>query len=66
MINEVINGIKPLYKDKIEEAKIRVDSLAKPLGSLGRLEDLAIQISGITGNIKNSIRNKGNWSLCNR
>ena len=59
MINEVINGIKPLYKDKIEEAKIRVDSLAKPLGSLGRLEDLAIQISGITGNIKNSIRNKG-------
>ena len=31
MINEVINGIKPLYKDKIEEAKIRVDSLAKPL-----------------------------------
>ncbi len=59
MINEVINGIKPLYKDKIEEAKIRVDSLAKPLGSLGRLEDLAIQISGITGNIKNSIKNKG-------
>lgn len=58
MINEVINGIKPLYKDKSEEVKKKVDSLAKPLGSLGRLEDLVIQLAGITGNTKNSIKNK--------
>lgn len=58
MINKIINGIEPLYREKIEEAKLRVDSLAKPLGSLGTLEKIVIKLAGITGKIKNSTDNK--------
>ena len=51
MLNEVLKGIQGLDNDMILKAKNRVDSLAKPLGSLGKLEDIAIRLSGITGNI---------------
>ena len=54
----VINGIKEVNKKAMEEAKLRVDSLAKPLGSLGRLEEIAINLSGITGEVKNIISKK--------
>ena len=54
----VINGITELDKNAIEEAKKRVDFLAKPLGSLGRLEDIAIKLAGITGKVKNKINKK--------
>ncbi len=32
----------------MERAKVRQDELTKPTGSLGRLEELAIQLAGIT------------------
>ena len=54
----VINGITELDKNAIDEATKRVDFLAKPLGSLGRLEDIAIKLAGITGKVKNKIKNK--------
>lgn len=54
----MIEGIKPLDKKAMEEAKIRMDDLVKPIGSLGRLEDIAIQLSGITGQLKNIIEKK--------
>lgn len=57
MIN-IINRIEPLNKEAIDMAKHRVDSLAKPLGSLGSLEDIVIQLAGITGNIHNNIDKK--------
>ena len=31
------------------EARARVDGLAKPLGALGRLEDLAVWLAGVQG-----------------
>ena len=58
MLNEVLKGIEGLDNDMILKAKNRVDSLAKPLGSLGKLEDIAIRLSGITGNIFNDIDKK--------
>ena len=45
----IISGIKPLNKEAMESARLRQDSLTKPHGSLGRLEDISIKIAGITG-----------------
>lgn len=57
-MENIINGIKPLDLVAIEAAKKRVDSLVKPLGSLGVLEEIAIKLAGITGKIHNSIDKK--------
>ena len=54
----IINNIKGRDEDSILSAKKRVDSLAKPLGSLGKLEDIAIKLAGITGKINNEINKK--------
>lgn len=45
--------IVPLYAAPMQRAKARQAALAKPPGSLGLLEDLSVQLSGITGQIKN-------------
>ena len=64
MLNEVLKGIEGLDNDMILKAKNRVDSLAKPLGSLGKLEDIAIRLSGITGNMFNNIdKNVCNYNV---
>lgn len=44
-----------LNKEAMEEAQKRQDSLAKPPGSLGVLEEISIQMAGITGKVKNQI-----------
>lgn len=54
----VINNIEKVNEALILEAKKRVDSLAKPLGSLGKLEDISVKLAGITGKIKNNISKK--------
>ncbi|MFH1190716.1 MAG: nicotinate-nucleotide--dimethylbenzimidazole phosphoribosyltransferase [Candidatus Omnitrophota bacterium] len=48
-INEIIEKISGLNHQLMKEAQLRLDNLTKPLGSLGRLEELAKQIVGITG-----------------
>lgn len=58
MLNEVLKGIKGIDEKAVLKAKERVDSLAKPLGSLGKLEDIAIRLAGITGNILNEVNKK--------
>lgn len=55
---KIIDGITESNKDVKNEAQNRVDSLAKPLGSLGKLEEIAIKLSGITGKMKNTINKK--------
>jgi nicotinate-nucleotide--dimethylbenzimidazole phosphoribosyltransferase len=49
-LEKIISSIKPLDKKAMEAARQRQDTLTKPLGSLGRLEELSIQIAGITAN----------------
>src|SRR4030043_446376 len=46
-LEKTLHSIKPLDKNARAVAKQRQDTLTKPLGSLGRLEELSIQIAGI-------------------
>lgn len=53
-----LNTIRPLDEFAMQEARERQAQLAKPPGSLGRLEDLSIQLAGITGQVHNKIKKK--------
>jgi nicotinate-nucleotide--dimethylbenzimidazole phosphoribosyltransferase len=47
-LEELIKRIKPLDEEAMQSARIRQDALTKPRGSLGRLEELSIQLAGIS------------------
>lgn len=51
LLTRTLENIQELNQDAMALAKDRLDNLIKPQGSLGRLEDLAIQLSGITGEL---------------
>ncbi|MDR1804248.1 MAG: nicotinate-nucleotide--dimethylbenzimidazole phosphoribosyltransferase [Treponema sp.] len=48
-LNEYISQLKDLDHDAMAKARARLDSLAKPPGSLGKLEDIAVKLAGIGG-----------------
>jgi nicotinate-nucleotide--dimethylbenzimidazole phosphoribosyltransferase len=48
-LDELISRIGSLDEEAMRAARTRQQFLSKPRGSLGRLEDLSIQIAGITG-----------------
>ena len=52
---ELIDTIGDLDREAMEAARKREESLAKPPGSLGKLEDIAVQLSGISGNLYNNV-----------
>ncbi len=65
-----MNGIKKVVKNitmpdykLMEKAQVRLNSLTKPQGSLGRLEELAKQIVGITKREDPQIKNKVIFTL---
>ncbi|MBA1335448.1 MAG: Nicotinate-nucleotide--dimethylbenzimidazole phosphoribosyltransferase [Firmicutes bacterium] len=58
LFKEVSSGIRPLDQEKMKAARARVDNLTKPVGSLGRLEDIAVQLSGITGEMFSQVDRK--------
>lgn len=47
--------IRPLDEKALKEAEIRQQMLAKPPGSLGKLEDMSVKMAGITGKLFNEI-----------
>ena len=53
-----LENIKPLDSEAMSEARQRQNELLKPAGSLGELEEISIQIAGITGQVKNKISKK--------
>lgn len=61
---ECVNYIQPLNQKIMAQAKEYNDNLIKPIGSLGRLEHLAIQISGVTGKIQNCLDKKAIIIMC--
>ena len=52
---EWIQKVAPLDEAAMAKARERQAQLAKPPGSLGRLEELSIQLSGITGKVHNTV-----------
>src|ERR1051326_6528417 len=48
-LSKVISSIPTLNKKVMQKAEKRQAQLTKPAKSLGRLEDIAIQVAGITG-----------------
>ncbi len=57
-LKRIIERIRPLDKAAMAQAQARQDMLTKPPGSLGRLEDLSIQIAGIQGRAIPHVRDK--------
>jgi len=57
-IKKTIGKITPLDDKLMEKAQSRLDNLTKPEGSLGRLEEFARRIVGITGDIKPTLKRK--------
>jgi len=57
-IKETIQKIKPIKFKLMEEAQKRLDNLTKPQGSLGKLEDFARRIVGISGNLNPEMKRK--------
>ncbi|MGO4886976.1 nicotinate-nucleotide--dimethylbenzimidazole phosphoribosyltransferase [Anaerobacillus sp. MEB173] len=49
-IENILNRITPLNHEVMERTGAYIDQLTKPVGSLGKLEEIAIQLAGITGN----------------
>ena len=57
-LTRIIEMIKPLDEMAMAKARARQDTLTKPQGSLGRLEELSIQLAGIQGNPIPQIKDK--------
>lgn len=49
ILNEYLSQIKHLDESAMEKARVRLDGLAKPPGSLGKLEDISVTLAGISG-----------------
>ncbi|MFQ5480284.1 MAG: nicotinate-nucleotide--dimethylbenzimidazole phosphoribosyltransferase [Thermodesulfobacteriota bacterium] len=58
LIEDSIKAIRPVDKGLLEEAQARLDSLTKPRGSLGRLENIAKRLVAISGKKSPSIEKK--------
>ena len=57
-LDQTIAKIRPLCTSSMEEARRRQNSLTKPKGSLGRLEELSVILAGIQRTPNPVIRNK--------
>ena len=57
-LKDYISQIKPLDEEAMDKARRRQAQLAKPPGSLGRLEELSVQLAGITGRVHNRMEKK--------
>ncbi|HEY1656997.1 MAG TPA: nicotinate-nucleotide--dimethylbenzimidazole phosphoribosyltransferase [Candidatus Sulfotelmatobacter sp.] len=49
VIEKLTHGINPASEEWGQKARQRLDTLTKPLGSLGRLEDIVTQVAAIRG-----------------
>ena len=57
-LDALVRAVAPLDRDAMTAAEEHQARLAKPPGSLGRLEELSIQLAGITGRVHNALNKK--------
>jgi nicotinate-nucleotide--dimethylbenzimidazole phosphoribosyltransferase len=62
-LKKVCQKIAPIDISLLEKAQKRLDNLTKPLGSLGRLEEIAKRLVAITGEEKPSVDRKVIFTL---
>ena len=55
---ETVQGLSPVDENVRAQAEKRLAGLTKPLGSLGRLEELAITLAGASGKARPSLPKK--------
>jgi len=58
LVDQTLAEIAPLNQEAMAAARARQDTLTKPLGSLGRLEDISVLLAGIFGQPIPQIRRK--------
>lgn len=63
-LDEAVKKVRPLDEKAMEGARKRWDSIAKPLHSLGELENMLIQIAGITGTPEVRVEKKAVVAMC--
>ncbi len=63
-LKSICNSILPADATAIEKAKSNWDSIAKPLGSLGVIEDDIVRIAGLTGTDKVDISKRAVAVMC--
>ena len=64
ILEEAIRKIPGPDPDAAAEARRRLDGLAKPLGSLGLLEDAIVKIAAITGNARIFLKQRSLLVFC--
>jgi nicotinate-nucleotide--dimethylbenzimidazole phosphoribosyltransferase len=64
ILNQLLTQVKPLNEGTMLECKKRWDSIAKPLSSLGQLEDAIIQLAGITSTNQVILHKKALVIMC--
>ena len=57
-LQDYIAAVSPLDQAAMAAARERQAQLAKPPGSLGRLEDLSVQLAGISGQVHNQVEKR--------
>ncbi|MBI5469179.1 MAG: nicotinate-nucleotide--dimethylbenzimidazole phosphoribosyltransferase [Deltaproteobacteria bacterium] len=57
-LDDALNAIAPLDTALLDKAQERLDTLTKPKDSLGRLEEFARKVVGITGDLRPGIKRK--------
>ena len=64
ILQQKIEAVTGLDSAAMDAARKRQAELAKPPGSLGRLEELSVQLAGITGQVHNNINKRELLVFC--
>lgn len=64
ILEETLEKIKKPSQEAMERCRQHWDSIAKPLHSLGKLEDALVRIAGMTGNERIHLDKKALVVMC--